>query len=97
MLSIKNTTMAEYIFIIGFIIAVVFVSSFVRKKYRAKYKWYDIVTHSLSLAFFILIFILAPKHDPEKFNPDFRFFVVVFLSSYLLYKIYKDIRKYRSE
>ena len=89
--------MAEYIFIIGFIIAVFFVSSFVRKKYRAKYKWYDIVTHSLSLVVFILIFILSPKHDPEKFNPDFRFFVVVFLSSYLLYKIYKDIRKYRSE
>ena len=89
--------MAEYIFIVGFIIAVFFFSSLIRKKYREKYKWYDVVTHSLSLVFFILLFILAPKNDPEKFNPDFRFFLVVLLSSYLLYKIYKDIRKYRSE
>lgn len=69
-----------------------FAVSLLRKKYLKKYKLYNILTNALPLIFFVLLFFVGFKNDSQTISYSVRVLLIIFLSIYCLYQIYKDIR-----
>jgi hypothetical protein len=81
--------MLEYIYIATFMLGMFFGASYLRKKYLEKYKWNKIVINTLPLIYFIYLFFAGCKKDSQTI---IHAILLVILSFYCLYQIYKEIR-----
>jgi hypothetical protein len=88
--------MTEYILIGAFMITAYFGFSYLRNRYLGKYKWRDILLKFLSLGVFLTLFLFNFNKEKKVFNSNFSITLIVLISGYFLYEIYKDIRVYQA-
>lgn len=84
--------MTEYILISLFIVTIFWGLSYLKGKYLTQYKWGTIVTDIATFILFFILFVFPKITKNDTSLSQFRIILLVILSCYFLFKIYKDMK-----